>query len=219
MVQRNKSRPAGSALDRAASLPRPRGEGEAAAGVGDSLNARVERRAGTPANRGEGQAKRVPSPGAGALHSGDEPQVSLIPASETSPVYPDILPAPKEGSSLSDYKGTSLKNIGKDRHGKVIPHVYSKPIAKKVAIWIAGGYNANDICIALNMRPGKLEQLYGQEIRHGLEQVGMEVTQHIVSRVKKSDRMAIFFAKSRMGWRDGDGKPVDTGLLNIHIHT
>lgn len=213
-MRRSKSGRPQNVSERDATLVPARGEGEQGS---TSFDARVEERAGTPANRGEGQAKRVPSAPAGVRHSGDDPQES--PNAFPVNLPPDILPAPGNNATLSDYKGTSLKNIGKDANGRVIPHKYNKAVAKKVAIWISGGYNANDICIALNIRPGKLEQLYGQEIRHGLEKVGMEVTQHIVARVKKSDRMAIFFAKSRMGWRDGDGKPMETGILAIHIHT
>jgi len=81
-----------------------------------------------------------------------------------------------------------------------------------------GGYSTNDIAVALNMRPGLLKELYGRELAHGVELMGMDMTSHIVERAKQSDRMAIFVAKARMGWRDGDGKPTDTGILSIVIH-
>lgn len=143
----------------------------------------------------------------------------MHPSHDSLPATLNALPLPDEDASLTEYKGTSLRNIGLDKKGQVIQYVRSTKIARQVAVWVAGGYSANDICIRLNMRPGKLKELYGQEIAHGLEMVGMEMTSHIVSRAKKSDRMAVFFAKARMGWRDGDSKPLDTGgLLNVHIH-
>jgi hypothetical protein len=47
----------------------------------------------------------------------------------------------------------------------------------------------------------------------------MQMTQHIVARAKKSDRMAMFYAKARMGWREGDtATPTDVSPLNIHLH-
>jgi len=161
-----------------------------------------------------GQSARVPDKGEGMPTFGDDPQITTL----LPPSVP-LLPLPSEGAPLSHYKGTALRFIGRDSRGRVLPHKYSSKTAKHIAIWIAGGYNVNDICVALNIRPGLLRELYGKEINHGLEMVGMDVTTHIVDRVKKSDRMAIFFAKSRMGWRDGDSQPIDTGVLAIHIHT
>ena len=128
------------------------------------------------------------------------------------------LPLPASDAPLSHYTGTSLKNIGRDRLGRVIQHKFSSKVARQISIWVLGGYNENDIAIALNMRPGLVRELYGREIRHGEQLMGMDMTTHIVHRAKKSDQMARFVAKARMGWRDGDTKPVDNQLLNIVIH-
>lgn len=127
-------------------------------------------------------------------------------------------PAPAEGASLSEYKGYSLKNIGLDVNGKTIPHKYSSKTAKQITLWVAGGADANAICVRLNMRPGKLKELYGKELAIGLDTFGMDLTTHLAGRAKKSDRVAIFMAKARLGWRDGDSKPIDTGVLEINIH-
>lgn len=134
-----------------------------------------------------------------------------------APVPP--APVPAGDPPLEHYKGTALKNIGRDKNGKVIPHKRSEITAKKVSIWVAAGYNVNDIAVFLNIRPGLVKECYGREINHGEQLVGMDMSNHIVARAKKSDRMAIFYAKARMGWRDGDTKAPETGLLNIHIHT
>jgi hypothetical protein len=131
----------------------------------------------------------------------------------------EMLPLPPDGAPLTHYKGTSLKNVGRDARGRVIPHAYSSKVAAQIATWVACGYNENDIAIRLNIRPGLLREVYGKELRHGKEQVGMEVSSHIMQRVKKSDQMAIFYAKAQMGWRDGNAKPVDADVLNLIIHT
>lgn len=130
-------------------------------------------------------------------------------------------PVPAPGAPLSEYKGFSLKNIGRDpKTGKNIPYKYSSRVAKQITVWIAaGGADLNAICVRLNMRPGTLKALYGKEIALAVDQVNMDVGAHILSRVKKSDRLAVFYAKAKMGWRDGDAKPTDTGVLNIVIHT
>lgn len=181
-----------------------------------------------PRRVGEGQSSRVPSAGAGGLHSGDEPQMRECapPLSENLPYDPVSDLPPSVSSSevetvepeLSHYKGLALKNVGRDSRGRVIPHKRSEQTAQQVAIWVAGGYDLNAIAVRMNIRPGLVKECYGRELATGADQVGMEVTEHIVARTKKSDRMAIFFAKAKMGWRDGESKPLDTGVLNIHIH-
>lgn len=119
---------------------------------------------------------------------------------------------------LHHYKGTSLKNIGRTADGKVIPHKRSEITARRVATWAVGGYTKEDIAILLNIRPGLVEECYGRELRHGKDMVGMDLTSHVIKRAKQNDNMARFVLKSQFGWRDGDSKPLDTGLLNIHIH-
>lgn len=135
-----------------------------------------------------------------------------VPASVSSTEVETVEP------ELSHYKGIALKNVGRDAKGHVIPHKRSEQTAEQVAIWAAGGYDLNAIAVRMNIRPGLVKECYGKELALGSELVGMEVTEHIVARVKKSDRMAIFYAKAKMGWRDGESKPLETGVLNIHIH-
>lgn len=161
-------------------------------------------------------ARALPGPSlgvGGAKASGSHQQVA---GSSPSGDEPSTMVSPP----LSHYKGTSLKNVGRDSNGKVIPHKRSERTAKLVAVWAAGGYTKEDIAIRLNIRPGLVEECYGKELRHGADAIGMDMTNHIIKRAKGgSDRMAIFYAKAKMGWRDGESKPLDTGLLNIHIHT
>lgn len=121
---------------------------------------------------------------------------------------------------LTQYKGVSLVNVGRDtRTGKVIPHHRTEKLAAQIKIWVAGGANVNDIAIRINVRPGLIKQHYGKELATGEAEIHQDVHEHLLTRVKKSDRVAIFYAKARMGYRDGDAKPTDTGILNIHIHT
>lgn len=125
--------------------------------------------------------------------------------------------APGEQPTLADYKGMSLASIGRDSKGRVIRHTRSEKVARQIRVWVAGGYDVNAICINLNIRPGLLKQLYPVELAIGAEQVGMEMTSHIVQRAKRSDRMAIFFAKAKMGWTE-DAQQSTGSLLNINIH-
>jgi len=120
---------------------------------------------------------------------------------------------------LQHYKGTALMHVGRDAAGKVIPHHRSEVTARKVAVWIAGGAVVNDIAVRLNIRPGLVKQCYGRELEFGQGQVNMDMAGSIIKRAKKSDRMAIFYAKARMGWRDGEQAATDVPLLNIHIHS
>lgn len=194
MTQRSKRRDSQSASKRDATFPRTTKEREAAQE--------------DPEGGSGAKTRGSHPPGAGVQHSGDDPHDGNV-----------MLPLPADGSPLTHYKGTSLKNIGRDGKGQVISHKYSSKVARQISVWMLGGYSENDCAIALNMRPGLLRELYGKEIRHGVELMGMDMTQHIVARAKKSDNMARFVAKARMGWRDGDSKPIDTGILSIFIHS
>lgn len=179
-----------------------------------------------PGTGGGGQSARVPSSGGGDRHSGDQPQAGeYLPADPASMVRESHAPssdlpaqAGESAPELSHYKGVSLTNVGRDRYGKVIPHKRSEPLAKQIAIWVAGGFNVNDIAIRINVRPGLIKACYGKELATGETNVHMDVHGHILKRVKQSDRMAIFYAKSRMGWRDGEGAQKDTAVLDIHLH-
>lgn len=166
-----------------------------------------------------GQSSRVPARVAGEPHTGDETQIQeYVPAGTSISAHEVSPPIPAPGAPLSHYKGLPLKNIGRDKQGRTIPHKYSSKVARQIAEWTLAGYDENAICVALNMRPGVLKKLYAKEVAAGAELAGMKLTSHIMDRTKKSDRMAIFVAKAKLGWRDGDGKPTDTAVLDIHIH-
>lgn len=180
-----------------------------------------------PRKGGGGQARRVPSTRAGVRHSGDkkispvlmlpspDSPATLVPSNET-PTTPseseDLLP------ELSHYKGVSLKNVGRDARGRVITHKRSEKLAKQIAVWVAGGADVNAIAIRVNIRPGLLKQEYEREISLGTENVHMDVHEHLLKRVKKSDRIAIFYAKAKMGYRDGESAQANASFLAIHIH-
>lgn len=169
---------------------------------------------GGPVEYGGGAKREGPADTAGGVESSHDAPSDMVIPSDTDTHVP--IPAP--AAPLTDYKGTSLKLVGRDKHGKVIPHKRSEKTARQVAAFVMAGYTKHDVAIALNIRPGLVEECYGKELRHGKDMVGMGLATHIVNRAKQSDRMAIFLAKSQYGYRDGDSKPTDTGLLNIHIH-
>lgn len=105
------------------------------------------------------------------------------------------------------YQGVAIRDVGRDVYGKTIPHKRSEITARKVSIWVAGGATKNDIAIRLNIRPGLVEQCYGKELEFGTGQISMDVAEYITKRAKKVDQMAMFYAKSRMNWRES-GKPI-----------
>jgi hypothetical protein len=129
---------------------------------------------------------------------------------------PPALPVP----SLAHLKGTGLKNVGKDKNGRVIPHVRSELLAQKICELVACGASANDIAVHFNIRPGLLKQCYATELEAGAFAPNMAVAGAILDRAKRGDpRLAIYWTKARMGWRDGDGaERTDVSPLNIHIH-
>lgn len=176
-----------------------------------SADARAERVAsaseqGGPATGGGGQGERVPSPGAVESSSGDDTQ------------HGNVIPISPE-PELSHYKGISLVSIGRDpRTGKVIPHQRSEKLARQIAEWVAGGFNENDIAVRTNIRPGLIKKHYHVELQTGRTNVHMDVHGHILRRVKKSDRMAIFYAKSQMGYKEGENAQQQQQILSIHLH-
>lgn len=186
---------------------------EAGASPARARDPRIAKRARSPG--GGGSSSRVPPAAGRSDHSADSPLTGeVIPAASSA----GALPASPPSDEPSHYKGIPLHRVGRDSAGKVIPHRRSETVAQQIREWVAGGFDLNAIAVRLNVRPGLLKECYSVELAAGADHVGMDMTSHILKRAKESDRMAIFFAKARMNWRDGDGKPMDTGVLDIHIH-
>lgn len=168
-----------------------------------------------PQARGEAQASRVPS------------RVAPIPPTDDDPMHGNARPPASVSDSsvqevepeLSSYKGVSLKMVGRDpKTGKVIPHHRSEKLAIQIKRWVAGGFNENDIALRVNIRPGLIRKHYHKELQTGRTEIHMDVHDHLLQRVKKSDRIAVFYAKSQMGYRDGESAQQQAGILSIHIH-
>ena len=145
-----------------------------------------------------------------------DPEPDSLPSSS-----PDLVPGPSEKESFTDAARTvSVKNAGLDPvTGKVIPHKPTSRVRALVSRMVATGLDENEIAVTLNIRPGQLRQHYGRELAYGKAEIDAAVGGAIINRAVKGDpRMAIFYAKAKMGWRDGDSKPVDVSPLNLHIH-
>lgn len=114
----------------------------------------------------------------------------------------------------------STRNIGKDPiTGKTIPHEYDARIAQTVGFYTATGLSDNEIAVLLNMRPGKLKQLYGHELETGLNKANVEVAQSMHRAAKEGDVVAgKFWLKARAGWKDGENVAPPASPLQIHIH-
>lgn len=112
-----------------------------------------------------------------------------------------------------------LSGVGKDPvTGKNIPHERNEKIAKKIGFYIAAGLTENDIAEMLDIRPGKLRECYGPELKHGLNQANVEVAAAMHAQATNGDVAAgKFWLKARAGWKDGEGA-AQTAPLAIHIH-
>lgn len=112
--------------------------------------------------------------------------------------------------------------LGRDINGKIIPHERDEKIAHQIAEWVAIGAGENEIAQFLQVRPGVLRKHYKYELDNGKFANDMQVGSTILSMAKSgaSERMALFYAKARMGWRESDSNDTNNAaLLNIHIHT
>jgi len=113
----------------------------------------------------------------------------------------------------------SVSRAGRDAQGRVIPHKPTDRVRALVSQMVATGLDENEIAVTLNIRPGLLRQHYGKELSFGKARIDAAVGGAIINKAVKGDpRMAIFYAKAKMGWRDGDSKPVDVSPFNLHIH-
>ena len=151
----------------------------------------------------------------------DTPSISPDAPGPSSPDYPPIVDFQRlpDNLSLSPYRMPPVGQLGRDSNGRVIQYFRSEETALLVAHWVAYGASENFICAALNMRPGKLRQLYGAELDHGEELANMAVagTAFNMATSGASEQMTKFWLKSRAKWKDGETGE-QTSLFNIHIH-
>lgn len=110
---------------------------------------------------------------------------------------------------------------GRDLDGKVLPHERTDILAEQVARWVACGAGDNEIAAYLGIRVGQLRKFYKHELETGQFKNNMDVAGTILDLAKAGvPQISIFWAKSRMGWRDSDKNDQNNAaLLNIHIHT
>lgn len=185
---------------------------------------------------GEPQSARVPSKSSGKPSDGDPPPtntplpISGVPFADSIPtLLPDPLALTAENvgafaanKSLGKFRRPSMKNVGRDENGKNIKHFYSAEVASMVAMWVAGGADEGFMCAMLNMRPGTLNQLYYDELKHGQTMANMNVaSQAYRAALNPEDNptMTKFWLKARAGWKDGENaNQGSTSPLNIHIH-
>lgn len=121
--------------------------------------------------------------------------------------------------AVSKVHKPSMKNVGRDPStGKVIPHERDERVAKQVGFHVAAGISENDIAEMLNIRPGKLKECYGHELKHGLSTMVVEVAGAMKTAALKGDTTAgKFLLKARAGWKDGESA-TQASVFNVHIH-
>lgn len=149
---------------------------------------------------------------------GSRPDGDTPPDSDTG--SQQLIPFPSPMVNLSAMRGLSLKNVGKDKEGKTIPHVRTEKIAALISHMVACGASENDISLYLNIRPGQLRQHYEYELNNGAFAHNMEVAGAILQNAKEGNLNAgIFWTKARMGWDDKSQEKITASPLQINIHT
>lgn len=204
-------------------------KGRVSPGEGQSVSANGGGPAGRTREYGVGaKADGSRKRGRGAPHARQDPSINEVYPSTPEPALTgeytrvaDEGPVAEDIPRLPDIKSASLMNVGKDpRTGKVIPHRRTEKIAAIVKRHAIAGTDENTICLLLNIRPGQLRQYYGHELDTAVAQTNADVAQAIVRQAKKGHPiLSRFYAKARMGWRDGEQSNIPVSPLNIHIHT
>lgn len=122
-------------------------------------------------------------------------------------------------AAVASVQKPSVKDIGRDPiTGQTIPHVRDERIAQQVGFY-ASALSVNEIAVMLNMRPGKLKELYGHELETGLNKANVEVAQAMHKAATEGDVVAgKFWLKARAGWKDGESAQTNTSPLQIFIH-
>ncbi len=120
--------------------------------------------------------------------------------------------------AVGGVKKPSMKDVGRNKDGTVKQHAYDARIAQRVAFYVASGVTENEISELLDMRPGKLRELYERELKHGGTEENVKVAKAISSAAQNGDMVAAkFWMKARAGWKDGEGAQTQSPLA-IHIH-
>lgn len=113
----------------------------------------------------------------------------------------------------------ATRNVGRDAEGKVIPHKPTDKTRRLVKQHAVAGTDENTICLLLNIRPGLLRQHYAYELDTSVAETNAAVGQAIVRGAKNGNPvLARFYAKAKMGWKDGESQDTNVSPLNIHIH-
>jgi hypothetical protein len=224
VVRRNKEGQAGAAgAGTAGRSPRekaPAARGGPGVAIPDARGKRISTRA-----MGEG-AKRAGSHrrGRDADHAPQTPPdaLSYFPV-DTPPSVPPALSGPVDGRpTLSSLRNPSAKNAGRLPDGTVKKHKPDTYTRERVKKYVAFGASENEIAVLLDIRPGQLRTYYARELSVGALENHMKVGSAILTgALKGNDKLAIFWAKARMGWKDGNVGPGDKEVppLNIHIHS
>lgn len=181
---------------------------------------------GTPeANISPAQAQYVPPSDKNSTISEEDIPIS---GEDIPPNGQNILPQIEDIPPEYPPPGTALmqprlgNRLGRDINGKIIPHERDERIAARIKRWVAIGAGENEIAQFLQIRPGVLRKHYKYELDNGKFVNDMAVGGTILDMAisGQSERLALFYAKARMGWRESDSNDSNNqALLNIHIHT
>ena len=102
--------------------------------------------------------------------------------------------------------------------GELVPHERSEKVAGQVEAMAALGFTAEEIAVALDLRPGQVRHYYARELDAAPVKANMQVAKAFfdVAKSGKNWQASASWLRARAGWEDGEGKA--GGGINITIN-
>lgn len=114
----------------------------------------------------------------------------------------------------------SAVDAGKDPlTGDVVPHQRDEKIAGQVEAMSALGFCAEEIAVALNLRPGQVRHYYAHELQVAPVKANMQVAKAFFDVAKSGDnwQASLSWLKNRAGWAEKD-ESAAAGSISIQIN-
>lgn len=115
----------------------------------------------------------------------------------------------------------STKDAGRDPlTGEVVPHERTDKVAGQVEAMAAFGFTAEEIAVALDLRPGQVRQHYERELEAAPVKANMQVAKAFFDVAKSGTnwKASMSWLKARAGWKDGASDQQIGGGISINIH-
>lgn len=97
------------------------------------------------------------------------------------------------------------------------PRKHDEKEASTVMLLAGLGHTMDEIAGVLGMADKTLKKLYDDELKHGrakvFAKVGARIARRAMSDEPNADAISMFFAKTRMGWRENGGEAGQTIII------